>query len=574
MIDIFDNTSKNSALAEKLVEWGLLATVGEEKNLVSDSQFSDISETILSGDEIVNDSFLLFDTNNSERLSDDTSIMKTVSSPEKLIGAEVLIQLIPTLLKKFEHSNLNDQATYVEFPGLPYKILSKNKLLLEYLKNQKLRIKESIAHRSINFARSASYLGSKASLAPVICEVIEATQSQETIIFDLMCGSGAASGAFSQIRETYYSDAQKFSRLLAKVQSGGMTAKKSKIVLNKVVSLAKENYIKLSNLIKFDLEKEANFLTQEFSSDVASKFSKWASNYQRVGNENVSLSNALLSEISERRNNNFLEPLSLFSRYYANLFFGVKQAAEIDSLRYAIEKIEEKSDKEWALGALICAISACADTYGGHFAQPKFNINNLSKIENRLNEISHKRSISVIHEFVARMNSLSKESESTKYEGTSIEGPWHNALEQAKKEIIGNDVLVYLDPPYTRDEYSRYYHVLETAINYDYPLVSGNASVPNKKNGSRFASEFFTRKPENVESTIVKIINNCFDNDWSCLLSYSSSGLAKLERIIGSTNYSKDNIQIYQAEYSYKRQGKSSSRKKVDEYLILFQFDK
>ena len=32
--------------------------------------------------------------------------------------------------------------------------------------------------------------------------------------------------------------------------------------------------------------------------------------------------------------------------------------------------------------------------------------------------------------------------------------------------------IVYADPPYTRDHYSRFYHVLETISLFDSPIVS------------------------------------------------------------------------------------------------------
>src|SRR5207253_2965645 len=33
--------------------------------------------------------------------------------------------------------------------------------------------------------------------------------------------------------------------------------------------------------------------------------------------------------------------------------------------------------------------------------------------------------------------------------------------------------VIYADPPYSKDHYSRYYHVLETLVRYDYPSAAG-----------------------------------------------------------------------------------------------------
>jgi adenine-specific DNA-methyltransferase len=46
--------------------------------------------------------------------------------------------------------------------------------------------------------------------------------------------------------------------------------------------------------------------------------------------------------------------------------------------------------------------------------------------------------------------------------------------------------LIYMDPPYTKDHYSRFYHVYEELFLYRYPTVSGHGLYPDR----RFASPF------------------------------------------------------------------------------------
>lgn len=41
------------------------------------------------------------------------------------------------------------------------------------------------------------------------------------------------------------------------------------------------------------------------------------------------------------------------------------------------------------------------------------------------------------------------------------------------RERLADVRLVYADPPYTSDQYSRYYHIYETLILYDYPAARG-----------------------------------------------------------------------------------------------------
>jgi adenine-specific DNA methylase len=47
-----------------------------------------------------------------------------------------------------------------------------------------------------------------------------------------------------------------------------------------------------------------------------------------------------------------------------------------------------------------------------------------------------------------------------------------NDYEVALENLKGEVSVIYADPPYTRDHYSRYYHVLETLCLRDNPIVS------------------------------------------------------------------------------------------------------
>ncbi len=57
----------------------------------------------------------------------------------------------------------------------------------------------------------------------------------------------------------------------------------------------------------------------------------------------------------------------LFSAYFASAYFGIRQAAEIDSLRYAIDRAPRKH-RDFYLLALSQAVSHCGAA-PGHFAQ-------------------------------------------------------------------------------------------------------------------------------------------------------------------------------------------------------------
>ena len=47
--------------------------------------------------------------------------------------------------------------------------------------------------------------------------------------------------------------------------------------------------------------------------------------------------------------------------------------------------------------------------------------------------------------------------------------------------------VIYVDPPYTKDHYSRFYHVYEELYLYRFPSVSGVGIYPNARFASRFS---------------------------------------------------------------------------------------
>lgn len=423
--------------------------------------------------------------------------------------------------------------------------------------------------KSVQFARSAHYMGSKASLAPFFVEIIKTLLPRNTLVLDLMCGSGAAAGAFSNYWPTLASDAQSFSLNLATVQGGGMTAARAKELADRVLLAARPAFADLPAYVSEQIAIENEFLASDLSQDVIDELVKWIDEYPRIGNQDHFSNHPLQQLIEQRRINTKLRPYVLFTAYYANLFFGVRQAAEIDCLRAAIADIaNDEDEKAWALGALICAVSSCAYTYGGHFAQPKLDTTDKAKFEKMVPEMLIARGLSVSHEFYARLTNLGEESEKTPYRVQSIKGPWENAIMQAEALASGRSVCVYLDPPYTRDEYSRYYHVLETLIKYNYPTVSDKPSMPRRGTASRFASEFATRNTALVQSTLTTIMRECLDRKWHCLWSYSSGGDVSVQDVLGAALKEGESIDIFSADYAYKAQGRHSA-KSVKEYAIL-----
>lgn len=485
-------------------------------------------------------------------------------------GDEVFLQLLPHWIEQAEKnsSDFESDSWQQELLGA-IEVTTKSKELIKRIRLAKSRVSLSLSSRVTQFSRSAHYMGSKAFLGPYLSEIMHTFFSPETIVLDLMCGSGATSGIFSREWRTYASDAQKFSTHLAMVQGGGLGADEATGIAETVLSVAREHYELVPEYIKNQIDLESDFLSSELSSEMLADFGRWIVGYPRINNAEAKPDEYLEALIEARKIAPARHPYMLFSMYYANLFFGVRQAAEIDSLRYAIDQIQDDSQRSWALGALICAVSSCAYSYGGHFAQPKFDGSASDRLEALAPDLVVCRGLSVAHEFFIRLTSLGAESSNIKYPVIPIKGPWQEAVATADELFRGEQVCVYLDPPYTRDEYSRYYHILETLVRYDYPEVRDKASMPKRGDPGRFASAFATRNTSQIEVLIAQIISECLGRGWSCLWSYSSTGVASIEVVIDLVSHLTQEVEFFAVNHVYKGQGKHKS-KGVREYALLF----
>lgn len=458
----------------------------------------------------------------------------------------------------------NDIGNLISIPYFSSsRVITSSRNVLSYVEKQKIRAKFVDTAHSSQFANSAYYMGSKRALAGFIVEGVSSILPDEGVVVDLMCGSGAASGAFSRVWRTFASDAQQFSRVLAVVQGGGFSAMSAQNLLDRLLPVARDHLADLRNVFSRFLDWEDAIFHGDIGADLLCEYKQYVTafpNYPGGGLESFWNSD---EEVARRKCDVRLRPYCLFTTYFANVYFGLRQCLEIDSLRFAIDNIEDAKEREWAMGALIAAVSSLGTTYGGHFAQPvNVNVGNFSDVLDL-----HARSI--MHEFTVRLINLATESERIKYPVETVGGPWRNALLHLDRILCDMPVAVYLDAPYKREEYSRYYHLLETLVCYSYPSCIGKGKIPSKTKSERFNSEFFTRTKPLFTSSLVNIMAEIVARGWTCAWSYADSGTADIVEVLETLNKTIDrcNIRSYATPYVHKPQGRRRS-KPVTEYLI------
>ncbi len=228
-----------------------------------------------------------------------------------------------------------------------------------------------------------------------------------------------------------------------------------------------------------------------------------------------------------------------FYSHYANTYFSKKQCSEIDSIRYAIEMIKDDT-KVYYNYLFALMISMClAQSTTGHFAQY------LDKNHYRVKPL---RKISIIETFYKICSEISDKVIS-KYKNKVYNLPYEELLDKIKNVKVNT---FYLDPPYTHDQYSRFYHILETVCKYDNPKLNFKA----KYRSDRFMSPFcYTDK---VINEFQNIIDYCSRKNANLVMSYSNKGVAKVNDIVEiAKNYYK-NVELKEISYKHSSQGKGS----------------
>ncbi|MCI8672532.1 MAG: hypothetical protein HFI89_03465 [Lachnospiraceae bacterium] len=526
------------------------------KKLIKLNQQKQVSDM---EDIYYNESFLV----ETIRLSKDTVLIYEICDSNKVIPAFVKNILYFYSEECFEKC----EATQFELLGIVVRTV--NPKICSYIQNAIFRKYKLDRLKTSNFANSSSYMGTKKKLTSFIIESMYPHCEKDSFFLDIMCGSGAVSNALAQMGYVYASDAQEFCSLLAKIQGAGFCKKQAEKLIKEIYSYYNYNLGELKKIFSKELELEDTIFRMDLDEKekVFDSYKEFINSYQ-LYSDTYKCQKDIYDKINNKKKEIRSFPYFLFTYYFANVFFGVAQCVQLDSIRYAIDQIADEEDREWALGVLIVVTSLIATTYGGHFAQPKrLDMDSFEKI-------LIQRSKSAWIEFSKRILTIAAESERYSYRIERIKGPWENALNYFRGYKI-NQLVVYLDAPYKREEYSRYYHVLETMVKYDYPSSEYKGRMRSKKGGERFSTEFFSKSSEKIEKVFEKIIFEILTRGAICVWSYSDNGVVSMKSVVTKIKEkTKCNVFFYSIPYKHSSQGKKSKKGigKIDvtEYCIVF----
>ncbi|MGH9158955.1 MAG: hypothetical protein ACRD2X_03095 [Vicinamibacteraceae bacterium] len=232
---------------------------------------------------------------------------------------------------------------------------------------------------------------------------------------------------------------------------------------------------------------------------------------------------AQFARLSSQAGHDVAPAVGIASSHYAGTYFGIRQALELDRMRAAIASLRKTQDIDsWSeaalLTALLSAASACAFSAGKHFAQAHRIRDGKDKTFLRQRVVAD-RSRDVREVFAGRLDELLKVACPPGEKHAVIQAPF----ETWRSEMLEDIDVVYADPPYTAQQYSRFYHVLEVLVTNRVPLlqrVRGEVTRGLYPEG-RFLSRFCSKRA--AVAAFTDLLELVDDLGAGLVLSYSAS---------------------------------------------------
>jgi adenine-specific DNA-methyltransferase len=322
--------------------------------------------------------------------------------------------------------------------------------------------------------RPIHYLGSKLRILPLVREVVDTVASSGGAVCDLFAGSGTVSRALSTSRNVISVDIQEYSRVLcsALLNPAQVTQEVARQFIGHAFSSEQARRLIWAIEPMATHEEYCRFhsargvvepLCQLLEQGSIVSFQLGAAQVK-----DAALSAALRDTVRRMREAGLAEgPVSTATRYFGGIYFSYTQAAQIDILLEAVFSIPPLH-RDTFLAAVLSTASDVVNTVGKQFAQPiRPRYRDGRPKMNLSRRVARDRSIDVRNTYQEWLERYLAEPRSG-WEHEVIRGDFADVLDG----LAGRLSVIYADPPYTRDHYSRYYHVLETLCLRDCPSIS------------------------------------------------------------------------------------------------------
>lgn len=375
--------------------------------------------------------------------------------------------------------------------------------------------------------RPIYYLGCKTSFTSAIKTAIDEVDPSGGRLVDLFSGTGSVGAALGAFREVTTVDVQEYSRVLC-----------SAVLSPPVLSQAEIGNI-IARTLRDETAKQALWCLQpliehERECIEAAAIGDFNALVELI--ESPPLAVRAITEFetpSTRLDDASCEVVRRFheaglwqsaattvSRYFGGLYFSFAQAAMLDAVLTVAESSVEQSRNTLKAAALSTA-SQLVNTVGKQFAQPIRPRDKSGAVKPSLVKIVQRdRSLDALalyQTWLGRYATLPRAIGRPQ----ALRQDYHDAIAQNASSFS----VIYADPPYTRDHYSRFYHVLETMCLRDNPAISqvmkdGNL-MPSRGayREDRHQSDFCIRST--APTAFESLFRAASEHDLPLVLSYS-----------------------------------------------------
>jgi len=319
--------------------------------------------------------------------------------------------------------------------------------------------------------RPIYYLGCKTAFSAPIVDAINRVDPSGGHVCDLFSGTGAIGVALAASRHVTTVDVQEYSRVLCSAQLNppGISLKTAQEHAEHAASspLLRQLRECVAPLVSF----EESAIDSSFDGNTADLVALVESPPLVI--DGAEIANKRLAQARSAARAALVKAGlwssadATVSSYFGGTYFSYKQSAELDAI-LSYSHASNSGIKDTLLAAALSTASSLVNTVGKQFAQPIRPREKSGRIKNNLgNAVNRDRSLDAEQIYLDWMR---------RYSELPVARHRHEAIKMGFAEALktrGADFsVVYADPPYTRDHYSRFYHVLETMCLRDAPVIS------------------------------------------------------------------------------------------------------
>ena len=393
------------------------------------------------------------------------------------------------------------------------------------------------------------YMGTKRHMADHVRDTISDLKPSGRVV-DLFSGMGSVAESLQDTVSVVTNDALSFTAAVSRARfTGPNRSTTSAEVVKRLLPVYKDRFHEFEAVYSAELKRESSALNGS-----RIDLLKYMEDAQHVGNSATHRRMAKLASESSGSDH-----YQLASLYFSAGYLSLRQSIELDAARAAIDADVHLEDRDWLLAAWIAAASVLVKAPGhtAQFLRPN-------------SESAHARIVrtwtrSFWDEFSSGLDTVSQVgTENWRLNNSVYVGDALDLVSAGELRDIG---VVYADPPYTKDQYSRYYHVYETLYRYDFPDSTG----AGRNRSDRFTTGFSLKSA--VVASFHDLCRNVARMQVPLVISYPSRGLlgdaSSTVREIALQYFGDVRAQAYEAKHSTMGASTGASKKAATENLYV-----